>query len=167
MRSKVLELLFKVLEISSGKKFFHDTINKTVENCPINVLSLYTRFNLHGKGDKVNIEKLNYTLKFKNDDPDIKVDSILKVKQTKEIYKTNFFGLIKHYSDRYQYSTITKVYFGDYSFILTPEEETQLIEATKQSYAKHLTMSNEIDYNKDLLLKVHRQLGYYGGAREN
>jgi hypothetical protein len=167
MRSKVLELLFKVLETSSVKNIFSDTINKTVEGCPINVLSLYTRFNLKGKGDLVKIERLNYTIKFKEDEPEINVDSLLRIKKTNEVYKTKFFGLFKYYTDIYHYSTDTKIRFGDYSFFLTPEEQSQLIEATKQSYAKYLIMSDKIDYNKELLLKVHRQLGYYGGARDN
>lgn len=163
MRSKVLELLFTVLENSSGDKLFHETMGGP---SPIFQSSFMSRHNKDGKSDPINYSGLKFTLHFKDDDPEITVGTIFVYPSTKELYKTSYFGIIKHYTTIYSVLKSTYVKFGDYTFGLTDEEANDLMEATKKSYDKHLLLVDDFN-NKKHLFTISKRLGYFGPTRDN
>jgi hypothetical protein len=163
MRSKVLELLFTVLANSSGDKLFHETMDGSN---PIFESSFMSRRNKDGFSEQINFSGLKFTLHFKDDDPEIKVGTIFQYPTTEELYKTSWFGIIKHYTTIYSISKLTFVRFGDYRFDLTDEEANDLMEATKKSYDKHLLLADDFN-NKKHLFTISKRLGYFGPTRDN
>jgi hypothetical protein len=163
MRTKVLELLFTVLANSSGDKLFHNTTNGS---SPIFEASFMRRHNKDGSSDLVQYSGLNFTLHFKDDDPEIVVFTSIMYSNTKELYKTSWLGIIKEYTTIYNVEASTHVKFGDYTFNLTEEETNKLFEATKKSYDKHLLLADEFN-NEKHLFTIHKRLGYYGPTRDN
>lgn len=161
MKEKILELIHKELENIGGVNIFHDsyTPGNFFNYGPIRE----GRFCVKRNCDVVEYIRpdiLDFTLKFEDGEPSIVIYTTHSFTSTETLYKTKYFGLRKFLETNSEYTFKTIVTCGHISFDLSNEENDELIELTKKSYSKYLSLKNENE-DKRVLDKLNKRLKKY------
>ena len=155
MRIELLELIHKTLELSDGGPLFHEL---NWRNEPLYTYNVVTSSSFGISSIKL----VEYTLKYPDGKPHIKVDNRWDSSSIKvEIGRSKrLFGLLKdkviyeaHYTD------ITKhfITMGSLKYELTPEEFNELWIATEAAWNK--TQELKLSYReKEMESKIRRRL---------
>jgi hypothetical protein len=157
MKEKILELIHKELENVGGENIFH--------NCYYYNHTPYItkRFKVKENDDTsthISPDIMEFTLKFDDGEPDIRVYTQWDYSSADEIYKTKYFGLKKFWSKVTTYKFTTKVICGHISFDLSDEESVDLLKLTKESYAKYNSLKDEVR-DKEVFKKIKKRLKKY------
>ena len=158
MKEKILELIHKELENVGGENIFH--------NCYYYNHTPYItkRFKVKENDDTsthISPDIMEFTLKFEDGEPDIRVYTQWDYSSVDEIYKTKYFGLKKFWSKVTTYKFTTKVICGHISFDLSDEESVDLLKLTKESYAKYNSLKDALK-DKIVLKKIKKRLKKHG-----
>jgi hypothetical protein len=158
MKEKILELIHKELENVGGENIFH--------NCYYYNHTPYItkRFKVKENDDTsthISPDIMEFTLKFEDGEPDIRVYTQWDYSSVDEIYKTKYFGLKKFWSKVTTYKFTTKVICGHISFDLSDEESVELLKLTKESYAKYNSLKDALK-DKIVLKKIKKRLKKHG-----
>lgn len=157
MKEQILELIHKELENVGGENIFH--------NCYYYNHTPYItrRFKVKENDDTstyISPDIMEFTLKFEDGEPDIRVYTQWDYSSVDEIYKTKYFGLKKFWSKVTTYKFTTKVTCGHISFDLSDKESDELLELTKKSYKKFLSLKDETR-DKEVSKKIKKRLKKY------
>ena len=164
MKEQILKLIHKELENVGGENIFHDCYNPRTWHCG-NYYSPYKQTNLEIKSncdgnERIDVVKLDFTLKFEDGEPNIKVYTNWDYSVKLEPYKTKYFGFKKFESTITTYKFTTKVICGHIMFDLSDEETVELLKLTKESYTKYLSLRDKAKDEK-VSKKIKKRLEKY------
>jgi hypothetical protein len=166
MKEKILELIHKELKNVGGENIFHNCYFANHIYCGGYSPSPYVtkRFKVKENDDTsthISPDIMEFTLKFEDGEPDIRVYTQWDYSSADEIYKTKYFGLKKFWTTVTTYRFITKVICGHILFDLSDEESVDLLKLTKESYAKYNSLKDAAN-DKIVLKKIKKRLKKHG-----
>ena len=161
MKEKILELIHKELKNVTGENIFKDTSNIESWHCstPYQELNLAVKINCDAS-EYINPEVLGFSLKFEDGEPNIIIWHERDYTSNLTLYKTKYFGFSKFWQNNITYTITTKVNCGHISFDLSDDETAELLKLTKESYAKYLSLKDELK-DKKVLDKLNLRLEKY------
>ena len=165
MKEKILELIHKELKNVGGENIFHNCYFANHIYCGGYSPSPYVtkRFKVkenYDKSEHISPDIMEFTLKFEDGEPDIRVYTQWDYSSADEIYKTKYFGLKKFWTTVTTYRFITKVICGHILFDLSDEESIELLKLTKESYSKYKLLKDEVR-DKEVSKKIKKRLKKY------
>lgn len=165
MKEQILKLIHKELENVGGENIFHDcyqsyTFYTEDYYSPHKKKSLEIKSNCDVT-EKIDVDMLDFTLKFEDGEPNIKIYTKWDYNGKLEPYKTKYFGFKKFTSVITTYKFTTKVICGHIMFDLSDEETVELLVLTKQSYEKYLSL-RDLEKDKKVAKKIKKRLKKYG-----
>ena len=162
MKEKILELIHKELKNVGGENIFHYCSNHwgwSNYGPPFKEENLVIKQNCD-TSEQIKLEVLEFTLKFEDGEPSIRVYTQWDYSSVDEIYKTKYFGLKKFWSRVTTYKFTTKITCGHILFDLSDEESVELLKLTKESYAKYISLKDEVR-DKEVSKKIKKRLKKY------
>ena len=162
MKEQILKLIHKELENVGGESIFHDCTTGWYSE---DYYSPHKKSNFNVKTnfddtETISVEYLNFTLKFEDGEPSIRIKTIHNYQSEEVLYKTKWFGFKKFTSIITTHKFTTKITCGHLEFELSNEETDELLKLTKESYAKYLSLKEKAK-DKEVSKKIKKRLKKY------